>query len=224
MPFSPINETWLHYERSGSEEPLVLIHGSWVDGRVWDAVRPALSRSFEVVSFDRRGHSRSVPAPAGTIHEDVDDVAGLIEALGLRPAHVAGASWGGSIALRLAAARPDLLRSLSVHEPPLFDLLDVRDWPELAELRYALASVAQLLDSGDPEDGARLYFDRIAAAPGGWAGFEPAQRMARAALLRRDQAVGDACRSRHETGHGHRRRPVNRDPARRGRRSRPCRR
>lgn len=197
MPFSPINETWLHYERSGSEEPLVLIHGSWVDGRVWDAVRPALSRSFEVVSFDRRGHSRSAPAPPGTIHEDVDDVAGLIEALGLRPAHVAGASWGGSIALRLAAARPELVRSLSVHEPPLFDLLDDRDWPELAELRSALASVAQLLDSGDPEDGARLYFDRIAAAPGGWAGFEPAKReilLANAATYLEQRRDPDALR------------------------------
>jgi pimeloyl-ACP methyl ester carboxylesterase len=176
VPFSPINETWLHYERSGAGEPLVLVHGSWVDGRVWDAVRPALSRSFEVVSFDRRGHSRSVPAPAGSIHEDVDDVAGLIEALGLQPAHVAGASWGGSIALRLAAARPELVRSLSVHEPPLFDLLDDREWPELAELRSVLASVAELLDSGDREGGASLYFDRIAAAPGGWAGLEPARR------------------------------------------------
>jgi pimeloyl-ACP methyl ester carboxylesterase len=176
VPFSPINETWLHYERSGAGEPLVLVHGSWVDGRVWDAVRPALSRSFEVVSFDRRGHSRSVPAPAGSIHEDVDDVAGLIEALGLQPAHVAGASWGGSIALRLAAARPELVRSLSVHEPPLFDLLDDREWPELAELRSVLASVAELLDSGDREGGASLYFDRIAAAPGGWAGLEPAGR------------------------------------------------
>jgi|SRR5215204_375287 len=176
MPFSPINETWLHYERSGAGEPLVLIHGSWVDGRVWDAVRPALSRSFDVVSFDRRGHSRSVPAPAGTIHEDVDDVARLIEALDLRPAHVAGASWGGSIALRLAAARPELLRSLAVHEPPLFDLLDDRDWPELAELRSVLASVAELLGSGDHERGARLYFDQVAATPGGWAGLEPAER------------------------------------------------
>src|SRR6266480_6179288 len=158
MPFSPINETWLHYERSGAGEPLVLVHGSWVDGRLWDAVRPALSQSFEVVSFDRRGHSRSVPAPAsGTIHDDVDDLAGLIEELDLRPAHVAGASWGGSIALRLAAARPELLRSLSVHEPPLFDLLDDRDWPELAELRSVLATVAESLDSGDLVGAARLY-------------------------------------------------------------------
>ena len=177
MPFSPINETRLHYERSGAGEPLVLVHGSWVDGRVWDSVFPALSRSFDVVSFDRRGHTRSAPAPIpGTIHEDVDDLAGLIEALDLQPAHVAGASWGGSIALRLAAGRPALVQSVSVHEPPLFDLLDDRDWPELAELRSVLAAVAEHLGAGDYEAGAGIYFDRIAATPGGWAGFDSAQR------------------------------------------------
>src|SRR5512133_2878321 len=100
MPFSPPDEIGLHYERSGAGEALVLVHGSWVDGRTWDTVRPRLARSFEVVAFDRRGHSRSSPAPvSGTIHDDVADLAGLIESLGLQPAHVAGASGGGSIAL-----------------------------------------------------------------------------------------------------------------------------
>lgn len=41
MPFSPLNKTGLHYERSGAGEALVLVHGSWVAGRTWDAVRPA---------------------------------------------------------------------------------------------------------------------------------------------------------------------------------------
>ena len=86
MPLSPFNETGLYYERSGAGEALVLVHGSWVDGRTWDAVRPALARSFEVVTFDRRGHSRSVLSPeSGTIHDDVADLAGLIEALGRSP-------------------------------------------------------------------------------------------------------------------------------------------
>jgi pimeloyl-ACP methyl ester carboxylesterase len=59
MPFSSPNETVLHYERSGAGEALVLVHGSWVDGNTWDTVRPGLARSFEVVAFDRQGHSRS---------------------------------------------------------------------------------------------------------------------------------------------------------------------
>ena len=103
MPFSSPNETVLHYERSGAGEALVLVHGSWVDGSTWDTVRPGLAPSLEVVAFDRRGHSRSAPAPAsGTIHDDVADLARLIEGLDLQPAHLAGASGGGSIVLRLA--------------------------------------------------------------------------------------------------------------------------
>ena len=82
--------------------------------------------------------------------------------LELAPAHVAGASLGGSIALRLAAAWPELLRSVTAHEPPFFDLLfaEEPDIPDLTELRLRLASVAERLESGDLEGGARLYFDR----------------------------------------------------------------
>jgi pimeloyl-ACP methyl ester carboxylesterase len=192
MPFSSINESGLHYARCGAGEALVLVHGSWVDGRTWDAVRPRLSRSFEVVSFDRRGHSRSPPAPpSSTIHDDVADLAWLIEALDLQPANVAGASGGGSIALRLAATRPDLVRTVSVHEPPLFDLLDDREWPDLAALRPLLAAVADRLDAGDHEGAARLYFDHVALAPEGWDGFEPAQR---AMLLANAATYLEQCR------------------------------
>ncbi len=47
---------------------------------------------------------------------------GLIEYLGLTPAHVAGISSGGSVALRLAARHPRLVRSVITHEPGLFGL------------------------------------------------------------------------------------------------------
>jgi pimeloyl-ACP methyl ester carboxylesterase len=191
MPFSPLNETGLDYERSGTGEALVLVHGSWVDGRTWDTVRPRLARSFEVVSFDRRGHSRSPPAPpSGTIHDDVADLAWLIETLDLHPAHVAGASGGGSIALRLAATRPELVRTVAVHEPPLFDLLDDRDWPDLAELRTVLAAVAERLEVGDHEGAARLYFDRVALAPPGWNAFSQARQ---AMLLANAATYLDQC-------------------------------
>lgn len=179
MPIADINGVQLHFQRSGAGEPLVLVHGSWVDGRVWDSVVPLLSGAFEVVAYDRRGHSlSSCPPGQGSVRDDVDDLAALIDFLALGPAHVAGASWGGSIALRLAAARPELLRTLTVHEPPLFDLLYAEDpdLPELTELRARLATVAALIESGDLEGAARLYFDQVAETPGGWAGLDRWQR------------------------------------------------
>jgi pimeloyl-ACP methyl ester carboxylesterase len=194
MPIAEVNGVELHYERSGTGEPLVLVHGSWVDCRVWDGVVPLLSRSFEVVAYDRRGHGRSsCPLGQGSICDDVDDLAALIDFLALRPAHVAGASWGGSIALRLVAACPELLRTVIVHEPPLFDLLDaeVPDLPELTELRARLATVAARLQSGDLEGAARLYFDQVAETPGGWAGLD---RGRRSALLSNALTYLDQCR------------------------------
>lgn len=184
MTIAEVNGVQLHYERSGAGEPLVLVHGSWVDCRVWDDVVPLLRRSFEVVVYDRRGHSLSpCPPGQGSVDDDVDDLAGLIDLLGAGPAHVAGASFGGSIALRLAAGRPDALLSAAAHEPPLFDLLDRQaldpsELTELTELRAQLASVAARLEAGDLEGGARLYFDRVAESPGGWPRLDPARRRA----------------------------------------------
>ena len=164
MTIANVNGVQLYYERNGSGEPLVLVHGSWVDRRVWDDAAPLLRRSFDVVVYDRRGHSLSTCPPGqGSVHDDVDDLVALIDLLGAGPAHVAGASFGGSIALRLAAERPDVLLSAAVHEPPLFDLLDRRaleasELTALTELRAQLVSVAARLEAGDLEGGARPVF------------------------------------------------------------------
>jgi pimeloyl-ACP methyl ester carboxylesterase len=194
MPFLQANGTRLHYERAGAGNPLVLVHGSWVDCRVWESVLPSLVRTFDVVFYDRRGHSRSsCPPGQGSVRDDVDDLAALIDLLGLTPAHVAGASWGGSITLRLAAAHPELLRSVAVHEPPFFDLLndEAVDWPELAELRARLAAVASRLESGDLEGAAGNYFDRVAMTNGGWAALDGGQRQR---LLANALTYLDQCR------------------------------
>jgi pimeloyl-ACP methyl ester carboxylesterase len=121
-----INGIELYWELSGQAgDPLVLVHGSWGDHGGWDRIVPTLARSFRVLTYDRRGHSRSErPTAQGSVREDVADLRALIEHLGLAPAHILGNSFGGSIVLRLAAERPDLFRSLLVHEPPLFGLLD----------------------------------------------------------------------------------------------------
>ena len=171
MPTLRVNGVRLHYELSGAGEPMVLVHGSWTDGRTWAHVAPALARSFRLLTYDRRGHSRSArPAGQGSVREDVADLAALVEALGLAPAHVVGGSFGGSIALRLLVDHRELIRTVQAHEPPLLDLLD--DDPAgataLAEAWGRIDAVAALLDSGDAEGGARLFIEAIALGPGGW--------------------------------------------------------
>ena len=172
MPLAT-NGVGIHYEDSGtSGPPLVMVHGSWGSHHNWDLVVPRLAESFRVVTYDRRGHSESerVPGP-GSIHEDVADLAALIEHLGLAPAYVAGNSWGSIITLRLAIARPELLRAIAVHEPPLIAL--IADDPEVRPIaegvRARLAVVIERLAAGDNAGGAERFVETVAMGPGMWA-------------------------------------------------------
>ena len=125
MPDAEVNGVRLYYEVHGGGEPLALVHGSWSDATGWQLVVPGLAESFRVLGYDRRGHSRSErPDTPGCVDEDGDDLAALLEALELAPAHVVTSSYGGNVALRLATRRPEVFRSLSCHEPPLWSLLE----------------------------------------------------------------------------------------------------
>jgi len=172
MATDKINGTGIFWEINGEfGDPMVLVHGSWVDHQSWASVVPALSRSFRVLSYDRRGHSRSEsPEGQGSIREDVADLAALLEGLDHTPAHVVGNSFGASIVLRLAAERPELFRSLIVHEPPLFGVLkDDPDSKEALEIvQERLAAVVELLVRNDSTAGARQFVETIAFGPGAW--------------------------------------------------------
>ena len=156
-----VNDVQLYWEKTGnSGEPLVLVHGSWDDHHIWDLIVPILSESFQVLTYDRRGHSQSERLPSqGSINDDVADLAALIEEAGFAPAHISGQSFGGSIVLRLATQRPDLFRSLHVHSPPLLQLLadDPKHQALFELLTENLNSVEKSLAAGDMEDGASQF-------------------------------------------------------------------
>ena len=109
------------------------------------------------------------------MREDVADLAALIEHFGLAPAWVIGNSFGGSITLRLAGERSDLLRGVMVHEPPLFSL--VADDPTLApileDVYGKVGTVVERIGSGDYAGAAEQFVDTVAIGPGGWAQLPP---------------------------------------------------
>lgn len=158
----------LYWEQSGEDgAPVVFVHGSWVDHHAWDAVAPSLSREYRTYIYDRRGHGQSErPNGQGSIREDVADLEALIEANHLVPAHVVGNSFGATICLKLAAARPDLFASLSVHEPPMLAL--VADDPVAAAMGSKLRPVVEMLVSGKTEQAAREFVESVALGPGEW--------------------------------------------------------
>jgi pimeloyl-ACP methyl ester carboxylesterase len=158
----------LFRHEAGAGEPLVLVHGSWSEHVTWQLTVPELTASMRVITYDRRGHGQSPPAPEGPLarrrHED--DLAALIETVAGGRAHVAGNSYGGSIALGLAVRRPELFRSVSAHEPPLVGIA-ARD-PVVEEAARNLATVGRIIEKGDAEAGARSHVENVAIGPGAW--------------------------------------------------------
>jgi pimeloyl-ACP methyl ester carboxylesterase len=156
---------------------MVLTHGSWGDRRGWAAVVPGLARSFQVVTWDRRGHGESgdVPGP-GTREQDSDDLAELVAALGIAPAHLAGNSFGGSISLGLAIRRPELFRSLAVHEPPVFDVLRGAESEQARVVVERIARVTERLAADEMEVGAALFADTVVGQAGNWANMSSEAR------------------------------------------------
>jgi pimeloyl-ACP methyl ester carboxylesterase len=113
MPILHVNDIDLYYETVGAGDPLVLIMGLRRNAEWWYRQVPALSRHFQVITFDNRGAGRSdKPVMDYSIRMFAEDTAGLMAALGIERAHVLGVSMGGYIAQELAINHPALVRRL----------------------------------------------------------------------------------------------------------------
>ena len=177
MSLVEVNGVDIYYELHGSGEPVVLVHGSWADTTQWAQVVPGLAEDHQVLIYDRRGHSRSQDSEGqGSLDEDAEDLAGLIDALGLAPAHVVTNSLGGNVALRTAIRREDVMRSLTCHEPPLWALLadDPESQAMLAQGAASLESVGARIAADDLEGAAQEFVDEVAFGPGAWDNALPA--------------------------------------------------
>ena len=113
-----VNGTTLYSERRGQGPPVLFISGASGDAGLWTSVAETLARDFTIVSYDRRGNSRSVGQLAvgpSSIDEQADDAAALLRALDLAPAFVYGSSLGAIILISLVLRHPELVRSAVFH-------------------------------------------------------------------------------------------------------------
>ncbi|MDQ6796349.1 MAG: alpha/beta hydrolase [Chloroflexota bacterium] len=130
----------LYYEVRGDGPILLLICGGVYDAAGYAALAEQLADRYTVVTYDRRGNSRSpldgAPEPQ-SIEVHGDDAHRVLSALGVtaeRPAYVFGNSSGATIGLELTARHPEQVRTLVAHEPPVFELLSDPDhWRALIQ-------------------------------------------------------------------------------------------
>jgi pimeloyl-ACP methyl ester carboxylesterase len=120
----------LYYEVRGEGPVLLLICGGIYDAAGFADLAGQLAERYTVVTYDRRGNSRSrldgPPAPL-RMDEQVEDAHRLLAEVTDEPAYVFGNSSGADIALELAATHPEQVRTVVAHEPPIFDLLPDRE-------------------------------------------------------------------------------------------------
>lgn len=119
MPLLSINGTRLHVEDSGpaaSGTTVLFSHGLLWNTRLFDHQVSALKARYRCIAWDHRGQGQSADSDLPSIDMDLlyEDAVALIEQLNLGPVHFCGLSMGGFVGLRLAARRPDLVRSLSL--------------------------------------------------------------------------------------------------------------
>jgi pimeloyl-ACP methyl ester carboxylesterase len=159
----------LAFDRTGTGDPLVLLHGIGLSRGSWDPVVPALAQRFEVIAVDLPGFGDSPPLPPGVEPHPAAlarAVAELLDELRISAPHLAGNSLGGWVALELAALRPlatvTLLSPAGLwrHNTPLYCRVSLRATRWLC--RHAAAGLDPLVGS---RPGRALAFSQILGRP-----------------------------------------------------------
>jgi len=162
MPFVENLGARIYWDEQGQGEPVLLIMGLGWGSNMWHRTRPALNASYRTIAFDNRGAGRSdVPPGPYSIATMASDAAAVLDAAGIRSAHLLGASMGGMIAQEFALQYPQRVRSLilactapggpkSVQaEPEAIQLLFQQGW---SPRERAEAAVPFIYDRATPRE------------------------------------------------------------------------
>jgi 3-oxoadipate enol-lactonase len=106
-----IEDITIHYDRLGSGEPLLLLHGLGERKEGWE-YQHALASAYDVIIPDLRGHGRSEQTEGITMENFAKDILGLMDQLGIESAHICGLSMGGVVAQEMYRQAPQRFRSL----------------------------------------------------------------------------------------------------------------
>jgi pimeloyl-ACP methyl ester carboxylesterase len=113
--YADVNGINLYYETHGAGRPMVLLHGGLGSGEMFGPVLPALAANHQVIVVDLQGHGRTADIDRPLDHRLMaDDIAALIDDLGLNRPDLVGYSLGGGVALHTAAKYPTKVGRLVV--------------------------------------------------------------------------------------------------------------
>ncbi len=170
MPATNVNGADFYYEIRGGGPPLLFVCGAFADISHFAAVADLLSDEFTVVTYDRRGNSRSGGGQPGTPSSpdaQADDAAALLSALSLAPAAVYGNSSGAIIALNLTVRHPASVSAAIFHEPPMNAGMAHPD-----EVQALIGGIIEGAMAGGPPAAAEAFL-RFAIGDANWDALGP---------------------------------------------------
>jgi pimeloyl-ACP methyl ester carboxylesterase len=161
-----VNGVDLSYVDQGTGAPVVFVHGSFSDVRIWERQRPAVAESYRFIAYNERDHGPG-PWPDEGQHYSAAthaaDLAAFLGALQAGPVHLVAHSSGGVVATLVALDHPDVVRSLTLAEPVIGTLLE--DLPEGKAPRddraQALAQVRAAVTAGDAVRATKVLFEWV---------------------------------------------------------------
>ena len=143
----------LHYVERGKGIPVVFVHGSLGDYSTWDAQIGPFAESYRAIAYSRRYNypNTNQPRPNHSALVEAEDLTGFFKALDLQKVHIVGHSYGAYAALFLAVKHPELVRTLTLAEPPVVFAGQRVDEAKERLVTRARAAFAK----GEPEEGVR---------------------------------------------------------------------
>lgn len=154
----------LYYEREGSGNPIVWLHGGFLDSRMWEPQFERFSSRYDLVRYDQRGFGRSDPPSAE--YAESFDLRQLLDTIGISSAYFVGLSTGARVALDFAATFPTRVDGLVVVAPTLQGYRPATPeeealWAEFDRNEDAIEAIAK---SEGPERAIEVKVDRWGSA------------------------------------------------------------
>lgn len=161
------------YLERGQGMPLMLVHGSLSDYRVWALQMESFSVGYQTIAVSLRHCYPECWDGEGdklSVHQHADDLSVFVKKLNAGPVHLIAHSRGGDVALILAAKHPKLVRSMVLADPaPLNKILPATPEvnAEIEKRKKFVTAAVERLKQGDRNGGLEVFTDAV-SAPGNW--------------------------------------------------------
>lgn len=172
LKWEAINGYPMAYRDAGEGTPIVLVHGSTNDYRIWNAQFSAFSAAYRVVAVNLRHFYPERWEGTGTdfsIEQHAPDVAALIKKLNLGKVHLVGHSRGGAVAIEVAKSHPELIRTLVLPdgsiEMPVPETSEGKEAEEFT--KRLIGTLQENLKTGDAVRAAEVFVDTL-SGPSTW--------------------------------------------------------